>query len=137
MGGTGFVQFWKPREPGVIWEFAPCAKTNLEAVSRIDLEVEFYVVSNLSGVKAFGSAWRGEGVEDDPAFPTAPYRCVITKDKQLFLARLVRKPSRVYVIQLTGQEPARGCIPGPLRARYVAVNVKPKPVHRSATNGVR
>ena len=123
---TGFIQFWKPLEPGVVWEFAPCAKTDLETVSRADLEVEFYSVSNLAGVKAFGSAWLGEGAVD-PAFPASPYRGVIVRDKQLFLARLVRKPSRVYVIQLTGQEQAHNRTPEFLGARYVAVKVKRKP----------
>jgi hypothetical protein len=81
---TGWLMFWHPFSTNAVWEFAPCGKTNLIDVGRIDINTAFVGFADSRGAALFGAGWATNAIR-------------VTQG-EIVLARRAGQDQPVYVI---------------------------------------
>ena len=110
---TGWVYFKKPQSKDLIWEFAPCSRTNLHDVAAEDLRVEFIRV----GDPRVESLFRPSQPPERPISNMPPPTGIRVREGDIVLARLIKSPAAVYAVKFTEQGGTENA--GSIRIDYV------------------
>ena len=93
---AGYLYFHQPGylPRRMVWEFAPCARTNLSEIVMTDVPERFHRFDSAEGPHAFGSAWKQESLYVMPG--------------DVVFARLIDQPGTVYAVQVLEQSGSLG-----------------------------
>lgn len=98
--GGGYLYFHLLSNAGQPqWQFAPCVKTNLSAISVQDFAINFVSLNDkTNGLAAFGTDWTPHG------------NAVRVHENEIILARPTADPLRIYALQIVTQNLTRAVV---------------------------
>ena len=89
-GADGYVYFAQENSTQLLWQIAPCSKTNLLDLIPQDFLTTFVSQKDkTNGLAAFGTNWLGHAIR--------------VRQGQIILARLVSDPVQVYALEFAEQ----------------------------------